>query len=432
VLMLPCVVLLAHWAGRPLGQLERQWFYVLMIVAVTLRLAAIGGLFLSASADQPFATFFGDEELFKFRSLWLRNMGLGVPISPADIIYAVDETGRTSYLYVLAYMSALVGAAPYGVHLFNTLLYLAGLCLIYRLVRPSYGRLVAFSGLTVLLFLPSLFLWSISALKEPLYTFLAALELGCALYLVRGRHWYWRLAAIAAIVGLGVLLEGLRKGGLLVAGIGTIAGIATAIAARRPRLAVAALVLAPVIGFAALRVPAVQDRAMAVIKDAAIYHVGHVFTPGYSYRTLDSWYYIDPADIRRAMTGGDAVKYVLSAIAGYIVQPVPWAIETRSTLAFIPEQMIWLVLIAFVPIGVIAGLRHDAVLTGVLAGHGFAVMLMVALTSGNVGTLIRHRGLVLPYIVWLASLGGYHLILRMAPAGIIRHPSDQGTAHATR
>ena len=26
VLMLPCLVLLAHWAGRPLGQLERQWF----------------------------------------------------------------------------------------------------------------------------------------------------------------------------------------------------------------------------------------------------------------------------------------------------------------------------------------------------------------------------------------------------------------------
>lgn len=444
VLMLPCLVLLVRWAGQPLGARERRWFYALMVAAVGLRLVVIGGLFLSADADVPFATFFGDEELFKSRSVWLRNMGLGVPISPADVIYAVEETGKSSYLFVLAYLSALAGDAPYGVHVFNTTLYLAGVCVIYRMVRPAYGRLVAFGGLAALLFLPSLFIWSISALKEPLYTLLAALELRCALYIARGRPadalrasaWYWRFAAIAAVIGLGVLLEGLRKGGLLVAGIGTIGGIAASIGSRRPRLAIAALVLAPIAALAALRVPAIHDRALAVVKDAAIYHVGHVYTPGYSYRTLDSWYYIDPADIRRVMSDGDAVKYVFAAMAEYVVQPIPWAIETRSTLAFVPEQMAWLVLFALVPLGLVAGMRHDAALTGVLAAHGLAVMLIVALTSGNVGTLIRHRGLVLPYIVWLSMLGGYHLILRTAPAAVRRAAQGQGKgegiAHATR
>ena len=123
--------------------------------------------------------------MFKSRSIWLRNIGLGVPISAADFIYAVEETGKSSYLFVLAYLSALVGDAPYGMHVFNTTLYLAGGFVIYRLVRPSYGRLVALGGLTVLLFLPSLFFWSISALKEPLYTLLAAVELWCALTLSR-------------------------------------------------------------------------------------------------------------------------------------------------------------------------------------------------------------------------------------------------------
>ena len=432
VLMLPCLVLVVHLTGRALGDREREWLYALMFVAIVARLAVIAGLFLSADADQPFATFFGDEEMFKFRSIWLRNIGLGVPISAADFIYAADEVGKSSYLSILAFLAAAVGDMPYGIHLFNTVLYFGGVCLIYRAVRPSYGRLVALGGLTILLLLPSLFIWSISALKEPLYTLLAALELWCALYIARGRRWYWRIAALGAVVVLGVLLEGLRKGGLLVAGIGTIAGIAGAIAAKRPRLAIAALVLAPIIAVAALRVPPVQDRAIGVVKEAALYHVGHVYTPGYSYRTLDSWYYIDPADIHRVMSGGDAVKYVLMAMVEYVVQPLPWAIETRSTLAFIPEHMIWLVLIALLPLGLIAGLRHDAVLTAVLAGHGFAVMLIVALTSGNIGTLIRHRGLVLPYIVWLSLLGGYHLMLRMAPASVIPRLSDQSTAHAIR
>ena len=30
---------------------------------------------------------------------------------------------------------------------------------------------------------------------------------------------------------------------------------------------------------------------------------------------------------------------------------------------------------------------------------------VVAMTSGNIGTLIRHRGLVMPYLVWLAGFG---------------------------
>ena len=31
--------------------------------------------------------------------------------------------------------------------------------------------------------------------------------------------------------------------------------------------------------------------------------------------------------------------------------------------------------------------------------------VLVALSGGNVGTLIRHRGLAMPYFAWLAALG---------------------------
>jgi hypothetical protein len=32
-------------------------------------------------------------------------------------------------------------------------------------------------------------------------------------------------------------------------------------------------------------------------------------------------------------------------------------------------------------------------------------VLLVALSGGNVGTLIRHRGLAMLYFAWLAALG---------------------------
>jgi len=34
----------------------------------------------------------------------------------------------------------------------------------------------------------------------------------------------------------------------------------------------------------------------------------------------------------------------------------------------------------------------------------------VAVTSGNVGTLIRHRGLAVPYLLWLSVLGACQLV----------------------
>jgi hypothetical protein len=424
VLTLPIIAALAWWASRDLGSRERQWFRVVVVAAVAVRLVAVAGLFLSTETSRPFATFFGDEEMFKFRSIWLRNIGLGVPISAADYIYAVEETGKSYYLFVLAYLQALVGDAPYGIHLFNMTLYFTAVFLLYRLVRASFGALTAFGGVVVLLWLPSLFIWSISALKEPLYTVAAAVELVCAVNIVRGSSWQRRVASLAGVIVIGILLESLRKGGLLVAGIGTIGGLCGAVIASRPRLLVPVLLASPFVLAAALTLPAISERVMGVLRDSAIYHVGHVLTPGFSYKTLDAWYYIDPADIRR-MPAGDAAAYVWRALVGFVVQPLPWTIESRAMLAYLPEHVLWLTLVAFAPIGIVAGLRRDALLTSMLVTHGAVIVLMVALTSGNIGTLIRHRGLALPYFVWLSALGACEVLRYVAhrPAAVRSRPA---------
>jgi hypothetical protein len=270
-----------------------------------------------------------------------------------------------------------------------------------------------------MLYLPSLFVWSISALKEPLYTLLASVELVCALQIVRSRGWGVRLLSVGSVIAIAFLLEGLRKGGLLVAGIGTLGGLSAGLIVTRPRLLLASLVVVPAAVVAVVAATGIEERVLAILRDSALYHVGHVFTPGYSYRTLDVWYYIDPADVRR-MPLGDAAAYAVRSIASYVVQPVPWTIESTAVLAYLPEHILWLAMVALAPVGIVAGLRRDAILTCTLVTHGLVVVMMVALTSGNVGTLIRHRGLALPYFVWLSALAGSELLQRIAarPAAI--------------
>src|SRR5204862_3565320 len=138
------MVLLVRWVRRDLDGDERRWVTVLLVIAIALRVIAVAGLFASTNhARVPFGTFFGDEEYFIKRSIWLRNVALGIPIHGADLIYAFDDYSATSYLYVLAFLQVLVGPAPYGVHLLGVAFYLTGTVILYRLVRPALGRMPA-------------------------------------------------------------------------------------------------------------------------------------------------------------------------------------------------------------------------------------------------------------------------------------------------
>ena len=76
-----------------------------------------------------------------------------------------------------------------------------------------------------------------------------------------------------------------------------------------------------------------------------------------------------------------------------------------SELAFFPELVVWWLIVIFTPIGVVAGWQRDRRITALLLGFALPTAAALAVTNGNVGTLLRLRGLVTPYIVWLAVLG---------------------------
>src|SRR4029077_14298719 len=131
-----------------------------------------------------------------------------------------------SYQDVLVFLEILFGEAPYGVHVFNVAVFLAGLVLLFRLVRRSYGDAAAFVGLASLLFLARLFLWSVSALKESLYLLLTSIVLLSAMTAVRGGSLAMKLAGVAGMVGGGWLLESVRVGGRAIAVGGALVGVA--------------------------------------------------------------------------------------------------------------------------------------------------------------------------------------------------------------
>ncbi len=229
---------------------------------------------------------------------------------------------------------------------------------------------------------------------------------------------------VALVVAGGYALQTLREGGLALTVAGMVGGSVLAYVLPRPRVLVAACLALPLVIALAFTRPAVQDRAWGLMHDAALKHWGLINTPGLTYQLMEPQFYEDRRAIQ-AMTVADAARYSIRAVWSYLTVPLPWNIESRAALAFLPEQMIWYALVLLIPVGIVAGLKRDVVLTALLLAHGCALALIVALSGGNIGTLVRHRGLALPYFAWICGLGAAEVGLFLQSSSV---PPSRGAS----
>jgi dolichyl-phosphate-mannose-protein mannosyltransferase len=400
------IVPAVFYSTRGLDDDDRRLVTALVVAAIALRLLAIAALFFFTDHQRTaFGSFFGDEDYLVKRSLWLRNIALGRPVHPVDLEYAFEPYGRSSYLYLLALVQALVGPSPYGLRLLGVLFYLVAALLLYRLARTSLGRFPALFGLTVLLFLPSLFAWSVSVLKEPVFVLIGALSLVAAVKAAQAASWRIRFAAVAAVLGLAAILQTVRPDGALFALLGAFGGLAIAFVAVRPRLLLAVTVAVPLVLALVFRNPEVQLRTYAAIQSAARQHWGAVvISRGYGYRLLDPRFYPDVNEISDLRLG-ETLRYAVRGAAAYLTVPLPWNAPSRATVAYLPEQVVWYVLVVLAVPGIVFSFRRNAVVAGLLLAHALLLAAAVAFIDGNVGTLVRHRSLALPYLVWLSGVG---------------------------
>lgn len=407
-------VLIIRWARQVPDLAERRILTAMLVAAIGLRVLAIGGLFVSTDHQSvPFGTFFGDEDYFIKRAIWLRNLAMGVPISIADVRYAYDDSIQTSFVWMLAVLQVWCGPSPYGLHLVSALLYVLGAFVIYRTVRPGFGLPASLMGLGLLLFLPSLFAWSIAVLKEPVFFALMAGVVWATVAAAKQSSWAIRLLAAGLLLPAALAAETIRDGGFVVAGLGTAGGVLLGYVWSRRRLALVVAVVALVTIPIAWSRSSVVDRFDLVVASAAQRHWDHVHAPGHSYMILEPSFYVDrplPGDLTRA----EAVRYAVGGLVAYVVVPAPWQVTSRAELAYLPEQLVWYLLVALAPIGWWAGFRRDPFLTAVLSVHLVVAVAVVAMTGGNIGTLVRHRALALPYVVWFSGLGLSMMLARLS------------------
>lgn len=419
------------WSGRRLEGRERRAVMAFVSTALVLRALAVAAFFLTVDhQQQQYDVLIGDEKLIQWRALWLKNIALGVPMAPIDWINTYQAYGESGLPYAFAYIHALLGPSPYGLHLVNVVLFVVGAMLMHRVVRPGYGALPALVGLALVLFLPSLFVWSISVLKESSFFFLTALTLASIVTVLRGQTWSARvLAVLVAVVAVNAVAT-IRSIGKVV----TIGGLALGVAARigtlRAWMCLAAVALVLVVGARELRRPDRQAQIVQQLKVTMISHLGNVGTEGYAYKLLDQHVYSRwrAKNDLEFLTFAESTRYAVRALASFVLVPLPWQMQSRSALAFLPEQITWYVCVLLAVIGIGAGLRRDALVTFLITGYSAVAAAVISLPSGNIGTFIRMRDMVVPFVLWLSALGAC-VVVQQAVQWLGSRPSPRPDGH---
>jgi hypothetical protein len=413
------VPVLFWWALRGLDAWERRWAGAILAAATLLRAGAIAVLLLATTQAQHFNTYFPDAHFAIARSWWVRNIWLDVPIGPVYENGLYNPYGATSYSYVLAAIQMIVGLSPYALNFVSVAAFLAGAIALYRIARQSFGASAALLGLAALLFWPSTFAWSVSMLKESMQFALTAFLALFALRAVRSRTWGARIAGAVLAVAAALAIATLRSAALYIAVAGSVAGVTAWVLTRRSWLVVASIAALTLGGAATLSRPAVEQRALELVRDAAAVQIGHVASSGYGYKLLDQRFYSDGPSTVRTLDPDEAVRFLTRAVVAFLTVPMPWQINSRAGLAYLPQQLAWYALVILAIPGAIAGFRRDPLVTWLLLAHVAAGIAVIAPNSGNVGTLVRHRDMVVPTLALLSAVGFARILTVLAkPDGL--------------
>lgn len=117
-----------------------------------------------------------------------------------------------------------------------------------------------------------------------------------------------------------------------------------------------------------------------------------------------------PIRIERAALAGSedlaviarTITYAPKGLAYALFAPFPWEVRRTLDLLVLPEMALWYVILfsaAWTAWGARRRWRHFAHVLLFI----FAIVGILALVEGNVGTLFRHRAMVIPFVIILAS-----------------------------
>lgn len=346
---------------------------------------------------------FGDgwcysENGYSILQMWLSGMRNIAEIHQNMLKITVSGT-LGSHDFWNAFVYFFTGKSPLSLIFINCLASSLTIIFVYQIAKQFYNKKAAVFAAFLTGFWPSTFLWSIQNLKEPISLFLICVLMWAVLCL----HRRFRFYLVFLILASSVALKEFRIVPFFVFYI-----IAFPISLLLPFIRskkiefIFLITLFLVIGFLCF------DAIRGYITDILPYHFGKNVS-------LLEWLYM--MRTYRAYGGSaffagldftNLLVFALFAPAALIVAwlaPFPWQLGSALQIMAVPEMLIYYSLIIPMFMGIKFVLKNKIREGGIIVAYIFVMLFVLAFVEGNIGTLFRHRAMVLPFIFILVGVG---------------------------
>ncbi len=331
-------------------------------------------------------------------------------ISYEDIIRSVvyEKYIFNGFIKLLGYLFYIFGPLKYSGRLINILFGTLSGIFVYYIVKRIFGQKSAKISAVLVTLFPSMFIWSLDFMKDPLYILMSIIILwSFMMYWDKKNILYIVLIFIAVIIQT-TIRKDLWFIGLIPFGLGFYLFL-------KPSLMKIIFIIVA-IGIAAVFFmnKGINYTYIRTTMSSALQNqVGHVNTSygkgGYAYKLLDDKYYTPVNYTISNITWREIVKAFLKGWYHFLFEPFVWDIKSKSMLMSFPQMILWYLLIIFAIVGMFFGLRYSYKYTLIMTTYIFMLSSVIALSSGNIGTLFRHRDMVTSFYLIFSAVGIAHL-----------------------
>lgn len=355
-------------------------------------------VFLSNRTGLLFDSWSYSENGYRILNLWLGGLrDFDAIVEQMGIMTTSGNLGNYDFWNAIVYF--FTGKSPLCVVFINCLLGSFTVIIIYYITRFICDKKIAKLASILVAFWPSTFFWSIQNLKDPMILFLATLLIWAVLHIkVR-----FRLSFLIILILSTILLKQMRffLFALFYVVILPLSLLFPVWKRRKLEITVLALLLAVGAFFYIDSMKIIfMDNLLGAEQNQSFLSWAYKMR---TYRTLDaSSAFLTNIDFSDPLKMG---FFMPAALLVIWFAPFPWQVGSALQIIALPEMLIYYMLIPSMIFGIKFVVRNKLSKGGLIIAYIIVITFVLAFIEGNVGTLFRHRSMMLPFYLIFIAIG---------------------------
>lgn len=393
---------------------DRKFLIILFSAGISLRAIIFLSFYLYSISHNGYGELVPDSRLYFLKTLLMMKQWVGQNNFQQTVETGVGNSGN---IYILAFFYKLIGYNPttltpmslFSDKLINCLIGTISGIPIFYIAKNIFGKSVAKIASILVVFYPSLVLWSMTNNRDTPNIFLVCVILFCLISSFKEKRMF-----NLAIIFISLLCLGTIRAYILfcILWVVFISYLFFILSKTKNKIGIIILLLIPSIIFLnstgygkRLKSNFLNLNNIALSLQTTNY--GVLSQGGSVYRIYDDGLVSD----------GKANKFIL--IKGFLkgwfyfmLVPFPWAVSSMLQILSYPQALIWYFLLFFAVIGIIVAIRYGFILSFVILSYIFIVTTGFAVIEGNIGSTLRHRDLITPFYFIFTSVGLVYVFKR--------------------